>query len=145
MEGDATKIARPRILLYGTLLAALCVAFVAALVQRTPVELDIIRDRNALYREARPGFIENVYLLRVINKDDAPHVFDVEVGGLPTIELETDPATIEVAAGSVVTVPARVLIEDGAVPSGGHDVAFSLQARDAAEVATKETGRFISP
>jgi cytochrome c oxidase accessory protein FixG len=145
MEGGTTRIFRPRILIYGTLLAALCIAFGAALLMRTPVELDIIRDRNALYREARPGFIENVYLLRVINKDESAHVYEITVDGLPTITLETDPAVIEVPGGAVATVAARVLIEDGAVPGGGHDVEFALVAADVPALATRETGRFISP
>jgi len=145
MEGHRTRILRPRILIYGTLLTLLCVGFFAALLARTPVELHSIRDRNALYREARPGFIENVYLLRVINKDESPHSYTIEVSGLPTIALETDPAVIDVAAGDVATVPARVLIEDGAVASGGHDIEFSLRANDVPDLATTETSRFISP
>jgi len=145
MEGSRTHLLRPRILVYGTLLVLLCLGFLAALYARTPVELDIIRDRNALYRESRPGFIENVYLLRVINKDESPHAYTIEVAGLPTIALETDPPDIEVGAGDVATVAARVLIEDGAAASGGHDIDFSLRASDAPDLATTETSRFISP
>jgi len=145
MEGAATRVLRPRVLVYAVLLTVLCGGFLFALLNRVPVELDIIRDRNALYREARPGFIENVYLLRVINKDENAHVYRIEVEGLPTIRLETDPSAVEAAAGEVATVAARVLIEDGAAASGGHDIRFNLQAADAAGLATTETTRFISP
>jgi len=51
----------------------------------------------------------------------------------------------QVAAGEVATIAARVLIEDGAAASGGHDIEFSLSARGAAELATTETSRFIAP
>ncbi|MDH3420688.1 MAG: cytochrome c oxidase accessory protein CcoG [Gammaproteobacteria bacterium] len=145
MEGVATRVLRPRVLVYGTFLAALCAAFVFALFTRVPLELDIIRDRNALYRDARPGYIENVYMLRVINKDEQPHAYEITVAGLPTVTLETDPAVIEVAAGEIATIAARVSVEDGAVASGGHDVEFSLQASDVPDLATTETNRFISP
>jgi cytochrome c oxidase accessory protein FixG len=145
MDGAATRIFRPRVLVYGALLSALVTGFIAALVLRVPVELDVIRDRNALYRESRPGFVENVYQLRVINKDDSAHVYDLAVGGLPTIELETEPARVDVAAGDVAIVAARVRIEDGAVASGGHDVEFSLSAVDTPAIAATETSRFISP
>jgi polyferredoxin len=145
IDGAASHVLRPRILVYGALLSALCVAFLVALFMRTPVELDIIRDRNALYRTSRPGFVENVYLLRIINKDKQPHSYTVEVAGLPTIMLETEPAEIVAAAGEVATVAARVLVEDGATSSGGHDIEFSLSATDSPALATTETGRFISP
>jgi cytochrome c oxidase accessory protein FixG len=145
IEGKASRILRPRILIYGTVLSGLCIAFLAALFMRTPIELDIIRDRNALYRTSRPGFVENVYLLRIINKDKQAHSYSIGIAGLPTIALETDPAEIDAAAGEVVTVAARVLIEDGATSSGGHDIEFSLTATDAPTLTTTETGRFISP
>jgi cytochrome c oxidase accessory protein FixG len=145
MDGHKTRFLRPRILVYGALLVLLCAGFLVALLSRVPVELDIIRDRNALYREARQGLIENVYLLRVINKDEAGHEYMLEVDGLPTISLETDPAEIEVPAGEVATVAARVLIEDGAVASGGHDIEFRLEATGAPGIGTVETARFISP
>lgn len=86
-----------------------------------------------------------MYLLRVINKDELAHVYDLSVAGLPTIALETDPEVIEVQGGEVATVAARVLIEDGAVATGGHDIQFSLVATDTPALATNETSRFISP
>jgi cytochrome c oxidase accessory protein FixG len=145
MEGGKTRVVRPRILIYGTVLSLISIGFFVALFTRVPVELDVIRDRNALYREARPGFVENVYLLRVINKSDAAHAYSIEAEGLPTISIETDPEEIEVAAGEVATIAARVEIEDGVVASGGHDVDFTLTAVDSPELATTETGRFIAP
>jgi cytochrome c oxidase accessory protein FixG len=145
IDGAKTQLLRPRILIYGTLLSLLTIGFLVTLLTRVPVELDVIRDRNALYRTSRPGLIENVYTLRVINKDEDPHTYRISVDGLPTIALETDPPVVEVGAGSVATVAARVLVDDGAVASGGHDVIFSLAASDAPALATTETSRFISP
>jgi len=144
MEGHKTRIFRPRTFVYGTLLSALCVGFVVALFTRTPLELDVIRDRNALYREAR-GFIENVYTMRIINKDVVPHVYDLTVSGLPTVTLEMDDSELNVGAGEVYTVAARVLIEDGAVAGGGHDVEFTLSAQDDDKLVQIERGRFFSP
>ncbi len=144
MEGHKTRIFRPRTFVYGTLLSALCVGFVVALFTRMPLELDVIRDRNALYREAR-GFIENVYTMRIINKDVVPHVYDLAVSGLPTVTLEMDDSELNVGAGEVYTVAARVLIEDGAVAGGGHDIEFTLSAQDDDKLVQIERGRFFSP
>ena len=44
-----------------------------AVASRQLVELDVLRDRNALYRTLDDGRIENVYTLRVINKDVRAH------------------------------------------------------------------------
>jgi cytochrome c oxidase accessory protein FixG len=145
IDGQRTRALRPRIVVYGALLAVLCIALTGALVTRTPIELDVVRDRNALYRESRPGYVENVYMLRIINKDVERHAYRLTVAGLPTLQLETEPAVVEVAAGDVHTLAARVLVEDGAVASGGHDIEFSLEADDDVALATTERSRFFAP
>mgnify|MGYP000971255439 CR=1 FL=1 len=47
-----------------------------------PIHLDVIRDRNTLYRELPNGEIENVYQLKILNKDEQAHVVRVAVAGL---------------------------------------------------------------
>jgi polyferredoxin len=112
---------------------------------RTPLDLDVIRDRNALYRESRPGYIENVYTLRIINKDSARHTYGVLADGLPTLVVETDPPVIEVGAGEIRTIAARALVEDGAVAGGGHTITFRLTASDAPSLTTTEKARLFTP
>jgi polyferredoxin len=86
-----------------------------------------------------------VYTVRIINKDEAPHSYILNVDGLPTLSLETDPPVIDVAAGVVYTVAARVLVEDGAVASGGHDISFTLSAQDGSALQRTERARFFTP
>jgi cytochrome c oxidase accessory protein FixG len=144
-EGGRLRVVRPRIVIYGTILAILSAGFVGALLTRLPVELDVIRDRNALYRESRPGFIENVYTLRIINKDTAAHAYTVTATGLPTLSVEIDPPLLSVAAGEVATVAARVLVEDGIVAGGRHDITLTLEASDDRSLQTTEMSRFFAP
>jgi polyferredoxin len=145
IEGRTTRVLRPRVIVYATLLTVLCGGFVTALLLRTPLDLDVIRDRNALYRESRPGYIENVYTLRVINKDSERHAYDVRAEGLPTLVVETDPPVVEVGAGEIRSIAARALVEDGAIPSGGHTITFRLTARDTAALTTTEKARLFTP
>ena len=122
----------------------LAAGFLVALAARTPIELDVIRDRNALYRESRPGYIENVFTLRVINKDTSDHDYSLSVAGLPTVAIDGD-TTVSVPAGELYPWPMRVTIEDGAVGSGGHDIEFTLTATDKPDLTTTERGRFFAP
>jgi cytochrome c oxidase accessory protein FixG len=145
MDGGAKRVVRPRVVIYAALLGALCVGFAAALFLRMPVELDVIRDRNALYRDSRPGYVENVYTLRIINKDDVAHEYALTATGLPTLTLETEPREIVVGPREIRTIAARALVEDGAVPSGGHTIEFALAATDDARIATNEQGRMVTP
>ena len=81
LEGKRTKIFRFKSVGYGIALVALTAMLVVNIAYRVPLEFDVIRDRNTLYRENQEGFIENVYTLRVINKSQLPQTYTFSVQG----------------------------------------------------------------
>jgi polyferredoxin len=78
IEHKSTKILRPRIILYGALLLALTAAFFIALAMRKPLGMDVIRDRNQLYRVVGEQ-IENVYTVKILNKSETARRFRIGV------------------------------------------------------------------
>lgn len=75
-------VLRPRVLIYGTLLAMVFIGFISALVMRSSFQVDILRDRNALYRWSKTNDIENSYQVRVMNKSQIDQRYTVAVRGL---------------------------------------------------------------
>jgi len=73
---------RPRVLIYGTLLSMVFIGFIAALAMRSGFQVDILRDRNALYRWSKSNDIENSYQVRVMNKGQLDQRYSVTVLGL---------------------------------------------------------------
>jgi cytochrome c oxidase accessory protein FixG len=57
MEGKKSRILRPRTILYGTALIILLVGLTGALSSRYELRMDVLRDRNGLYRERATGRI----------------------------------------------------------------------------------------
>ena len=112
---------------------------------RTPLMMDVIRDRNALFRELNDGQIENVYTLKIMNMDNSPHRYTLAVEGLPGIVIDTGPAPIEVDSGEVATVPARIRVSRDAARGGGHDIALKLQAAENESLAVETHARFLMP
>ena len=145
MEGKAAHVLRPRIVIYGLFLLALMGGLVYAISQRIPIGLDIIRDRNLLYRETDMGLVENVYTVKLINKDNRAHEYRLSVSGLPGLTLELDSDTITVEPGEVRSFPARVSIDPVHLTSPSSAIEFAAEAVDAAEQNTTQTGRFIGP
>ena len=78
LHHEPTRVLRPRVLIYGGLLGALVVGFVVAIALRSPVSLDVLRDRNALYRLTDDGNVDNVYTLRILNKTEREQRFRIE-------------------------------------------------------------------
>jgi cytochrome c oxidase accessory protein FixG len=90
LEGRPSRTFRPRTFVYAALLGLIFVAGFAGLMMRKPVALDVIRDRNALYQEAGDDEIENVYSLKILNKDRAAHTYRLAVEGIDGARIEGD-------------------------------------------------------
>lgn len=144
LRGERTRILRARLLVYAILITGALGALGYSLLTRTPLILDVIRDRNALYREVRGGRIENAYTLKTINLDDRPHRYRLSAEGMPGLQLLEPSGDIAVAPGSVNTIPAR-LEAPADQASGVHRIVMTLTAVDGSRVAVHESTRFIGP
>ena len=145
MAGLKTHLLRPRIIMYMIVLAALSIGLVYAISQRIPLELDIIRDRNSLYRETTEGLVENVYTLKLINMDDKSHPFRLDVSGLQGLELSLESPVIEVPAGNIRNLPISVRVDPVVLERASNTIEFTLQAVDAPNLSRTETARFLGP
>ena len=144
MEGRRTRIARPRTIVYGALLFALIAGFGAAVAARQLVEVDVSRDRNSLYRQLDDGSIENVYTLRLINKDTQPHTLKLGISGLQDATLDSEHDEYRVGAGEIVSIPVRVRAPRHAA-GGFVELKFLARpvAGDGAE--SSAVARFVAP
>ena len=79
ISGQETQVLRPRIFVYSFLLLALVAGVIYSVNDRILLRADLLRDRNALYRELPDNRIENVYTLKLINMDFKPHQYRIEV------------------------------------------------------------------
>jgi cytochrome c oxidase accessory protein FixG len=144
MDGQKTRILRGRTLVYGLLLGLLFTVGVVGLLNRKTADLDAIRDRNALYRETATGQIENVYLLRVLNKKMLPRTFRLTVEGLEGAVIDGGTPRWLVAGGEVYTTAIR-LEAPAATIHGGHTVRFILTDDVSGQRLLAEKARFIAP
>jgi cytochrome c oxidase accessory protein FixG len=91
LSGHESRVFRPRILVYAILLLSLMAGVLWSVSNRVLLRADILRDRNALYRELPDNLIENVYTLKLINMDFKAHQYKVEVVGKDDITLFISP------------------------------------------------------
>ncbi len=82
LSGGATKILRPRVIVYMVCIVLLLGFFAYKLHSRIPLEMQVLRDRAALYIKGADGSIVNVYTLRVTNMDIDDHKYKVSTSGL---------------------------------------------------------------
>ena len=106
--------------------------------------VEVLRDRNALYRERADGLIENVYNVKILNKDDVAHDFTIAATGLPGLRIDYGAATIHVGPGEVGSVPVRLRVPRASL-RGSADIGVTI--RTAGERAREAHGkaRFLAP
>ncbi len=119
------RVLRPRVLVYGAVLLALCVGLLWSLVARTPLKVDVVRDRAALSRIVAGGKLENVYRLQVMNATEQPQRYRVAAAGLEGLALASD-AEVDVGPAESRWVAVRLQIPYGSATPGSHPIEFSI-------------------
>lgn len=147
IEGKATHIIRPRMLVYALLLTSLLAAVVYSISQRIPLALDVIRDRNSLYKETPEGLIENVYLLRIMNRDTADHAYTLAASGIQGLQMIPDHATLTltVKTGEILSIPLRLIADPEHLTHRSNPIRLVLTATDNPHLSVTEEARFLGP
>jgi cytochrome c oxidase accessory protein FixG len=145
VHGKSTHVVRPRVIVYATILMSVMASLAYAISQRIPLELDVIRDRNILFRETNEGRVENVYTLKILNMDTTAHEYDLRVSGIEGLRLHLDQERIGLAAGEVRDLVVRLSADPYDLAQRSTEVLFSLQAVDDPGLRTEEDARFLGP
>jgi polyferredoxin len=96
---------------------------------RSTLIAEVLRDRNALYRSASDGRIENNYTLKLVNKDDRSQAYRITVeSDLAGVVLHPSEGSVDVAAQQVVSLPLTVAGPPGV--RGRHALRFRIAAAD---------------
>ena len=131
-------------MVYGALLMVLIGALVSSMALRTPIILDVIRDRNSLYRELPGDLIENIYTIKVINQSNDARVFKLSVKGVQGIHLDGEYYEVAVDGGGVLSLPVRVRVQR-ANARGIMNIDFIAKAMDDSGDMRVEDSRFLGP
>ena len=145
MAGQKTRFLRPRLLGYGAALAIMIGMFIVTLSNMAQVALDVQRDRNVLYREARGGNIENVYIIKVMNKGQETRTFKLSVEGHPQLSLEMQASRLTVEPSSLLQVPVNVQLAPEYMQGTNMPITFVVTAVDDEGISARSESRFMGP
>jgi cytochrome c oxidase accessory protein FixG len=136
------RLIRARTIIYAVVFAMVGAIMLYALLARTTLDLNVVRDRQPNFVRLSDGSIQNGYTIKVLNKSTETRTLTLSAEGLPS-------PTLRVAgqAGLTLIVPAddvidfRVLImEDDFAEMGERgDVTFKLVDSGAGVTATRST------
>ena len=144
LSGGTTHIIRPKLIGYFIVLLIMVGLLIADIVTRIPLAVDIIRDRNALYRETNDGLIENVYTIKVLNKSQTTQTYTISVEGLPEYRFYGE-QEVTVKGGEVFSTPISVATDPYNLEDVVTEIMFTVQTTtiDGDVVTVNEPTKFI--
>ena len=121
-------------LVYTAVLVLICVGLGVGLFMRSPVRVDVVRDRGALARTLDDGWVENVYRLQLMNTTERVQHYRITASGVNQVtqDLKDDVRLAGAEARWValaVKVPPEVATQMG---SGSHPLTFEVQVLEGA-------------
>ena len=136
-------VLRPRVLVYSAILLGVSVAMLISLNLRTPLKVDVVRDRGTLARIVAGGMIENVYRLQLMNATERVQHYRITATGLPGLSVASD-NLMQVEATQSRWVAVRVQLPHDTVSAGSHAIRFDIAAQDA-PYRVQEKSVFLVP
>jgi len=145
LENKPTQgLMRPRIITVSVLLAAIGLTLLVLLFTRMPAELNVIKDRSALYRDTSMGLIENNYILKLINKTQNAETFRIKVNAIDDLHYR-GPREIRVEAGEVRDVPVSLEIRPDLMTHANQLINFRIVSAQNSDLQVQAESRFIGP
>jgi polyferredoxin len=107
---------------------------------RAPLIVEILRDRNALYRETSNGAIENSYTVKLVNKTQVTQHLTLAADA--TVSITGNP-NIVLPAGEVGSLPLTLRTQNGA-PTGMRAIALTVSSADGS-IHIEQIAQFYAP
>ena len=138
------RILRPRVLIYSAVLGTITAAMLWSLMTRTPLRVDVVRDRGAVGHTVQQGEIENVYRLQIMNATEVNQKYVLNVSGIEGVRIMSG-TEVSVDAASAKWLPVRLQIPPNFSNAGAHPVAFTVTAYGSEQTTVTEKSIFLIP
>jgi cytochrome c oxidase accessory protein FixG len=145
-EPATWRLIRPRTMLYGVLMVVVGAVMLFALINRSTLDLNVIRDRSPPFVRLADGSIRNDYDVKVINMSAAPRRVRISISGMNGAHfmsnghsVETDGSVIAEAQADGVTNIRLHVIAPSTTSAGSHELQFDVSDLDSDETAGSES------
>ncbi|MGJ8560497.1 MAG: cytochrome c oxidase accessory protein CcoG [Litorimonas sp.] len=145
-EKSRFRLIRARTIIYMVVFAAVGFIMLYALLGRSTLDLNVVRDRQPNFVRLSDGSIQNGYTIKVLNKATETRILSLSAEGLPSPLLKVAGQiglTLIVPADDVIDFRVLIVEDDLAEVGARADVVFRL-VDPAADVSTTRSTVFVT-
>ena len=144
LEGKTTHIMRPRLIGYFVAVALMIGLLGYRIIDRDVIELSVLRDRQALYETTANGLIENRYVVKLANKTQATHRYEVDVETAVVLQgFSANPVTLE--PGELLDLPLRLQAQPEDIPGARVPLTVVVRQMDEDDSIAEVESSFFGP
>jgi cytochrome c oxidase accessory protein FixG len=144
LEGGTTHFMRPRLIGYALVLLIMISGMVYAMVSRTAFELDIIRDRGALYQLTPNDTVQNSYTLEMMNMSQSELEYRIKIEGLKKFSADV-PATVTLHSNELRAYPFTIEVDPTDLDASKTNIEIIIYEEATDVEVAREESRFIAP
>jgi len=144
LETGHTKFVRPRLFAYCLIMLLMVGVFFYVVWSRSPLGVDVIRDRGARLYRIDADKVINVYTVKISNMDRRAHTYGVRVEGDYDFKVERF-RPLEVLEGEVFSMPLRISVSRDNFTVEKAPLTVFIQSKDDASIQHFEQTNFIGP
>jgi polyferredoxin len=135
---------RPRLIGYAAVLTIMIGGLIYAMVSRTAFELDISRDRGALYQITPNDTVANSYTINMMNMTQGEKTYQVKIEGLEGFITDT-PKEVTLHSNELRSYNITIEIDPEKLTQSKTNIDFVIFENGSKEETTREESRFIAP
>ncbi|MFL0805389.1 MAG: cytochrome c oxidase accessory protein CcoG [Agarilytica sp.] len=139
-----TNFIRGRLFGYCFAVFAMVCAFIFVVFTRSPIEVDVLRDRGARLYRINQDDVQNVYTLKISNKDRQTHTYDVSVEGDYDFVIKRY-RPFEVLEGEVMSLPLRISVPRKSLDTEKTQIRIIVKAKSDDKITSVEETNFMGP
>ncbi|MGB2254311.1 MAG: cytochrome c oxidase accessory protein CcoG, partial [Spongiibacter marinus] len=144
LKGKKTHIMRPRLLGYVVAMTLMVGLLAYNIADRDVIELSVLRDRQALFTEVQGGMIENSYTVKIANKTQQEHRYQVVVESEINFE-NFHKQEISLQSGELLDLPMRLQARADSLPSSRSPITISVRQMDKESSVAEVESSFFGP
>jgi cytochrome c oxidase accessory protein FixG len=140
------SIVRPRTLVYALVFSLIGMAMLTVLSLRSPIDLNILHDRNPLYVQLSDGDVRNGYDVKILNMTPEPRFVRLWIENAPGARMTlagsqdepTDNLVVELEPDKVLPLRLYVRVDPDLLPSPHSVFRMHVESTDGAVRATTD-------
>ncbi len=152
-EENRFRIIRPRTIIYSALLMIVSVFMLYTLMNRSELDVNILRDRNPLFVQLSSGNIRNGYTFKIMNKSTSIQKYSISAAGINNIDVRIDGVKeytengdpiVSVERDKLKSIKLYISAPRSELPADSKDITFTVKDIES-ETVDIQTTSFRGP